>query len=117
MGLYPDFNRNLQTAIVIMIISSMILKFKNSQKKGQIAIQRHETSKDEKNLVLWEENELSKKTITEFDKMVSFCRKKNISLVVVTAPVPQETLKHIVAILKKQMRFLRNLARERCKVL
>ncbi|SCH25563.1 Uncharacterised protein [uncultured Dorea sp.] len=60
--------------------------------KGQIAIQRHETSKDEKNLVLWEENELSKKTITEFDKMVSFCRKKNISLVVVTAPVPQETI-------------------------
>lgn len=71
----------------------MILKPpKKFTERGQIAIQRHETPKDEKNLVLWEESELSKKTITEFDKMVSFCRKKNISLVVVTAMVSQETI-------------------------
>lgn len=60
--------------------------------KGQIAIHRHDTVKDENNLVLWDETDLKKNSVNAFDKMVSFCREKDISLTVVTAPVPQETL-------------------------
>lgn len=36
MEQYLDFSRNLQTAIVITIISSMILKSKNLQKEDRL---------------------------------------------------------------------------------
>ena len=43
-------------------------------------------------LTLWEEDEKNKDSFQYFEKLVSFCRKQGIELLVVTTPVPREAL-------------------------
>ncbi|TGY96566.1 hypothetical protein E5329_09320 [Petralouisia muris] len=48
--------------------------------------------KEEKDLVLWKEADRNEDSFRYFEKLASFCKKRNIELIVVTTPVPAETL-------------------------
>lgn len=48
--------------------------------------------KPENNLKLWDEETKNEDSFRYFEKMVSFCEKNNIELMVVITPVPRETL-------------------------
>lgn len=49
-------------------------------------------TKSEQELELWNEETKNEDSFRYFEKMVSFCEKNNIELIVVVTPVPQETL-------------------------
>lgn len=59
---------------------------------GAVSIHRSETPKTENNLVLWEESKLEQESMEYFGKLVSLCEEKGIELIVITTPIPRETL-------------------------
>lgn len=50
------------------------------------------SDKPEEEIELWNEKQKNLDSFRYFEKLVSFCRKHNVELVVITTPVPQETL-------------------------
>lgn len=61
-------------------------------RQGQIRIHRSDAPKSEANLILWDKAKLNVKAVNAFEQIVKLCKEKKIKLVVVTTPVPQETL-------------------------
>lgn len=51
-----------------------------------------EGDKGSKNIILWDRDKIQKVEKKYFDKLVRFCKDKGVELVVITTPVPQETL-------------------------
>lgn len=49
--------------------------------------------KEESDLELWKEENKNKDSFRYFEKLASFCKKQKIELIVITTPVPAETLK------------------------
>lgn len=60
--------------------------------EGFMYIKNSEGEKTKENMVLWDESKVLKEAPVYFDKLVRFCREKEIELVVMTTPVPEETL-------------------------
>lgn len=58
---------------------------------GSVSIHRTDESKNEEVPALWDEYELKKKSAEYFDKLISLCQDKEIELIVITAPIPEET--------------------------
>ena len=60
--------------------------------QGQIRIHRSDAPKTETNLILWDKDQLKPDAVKSFTRIVNLCKEQNIKLMVVTTPVPQETL-------------------------
>ncbi len=59
---------------------------------GEISIHYVDWEKSEENVAMWDESKLKEESLKYFDKLVSLLREEGVELVVVTTPVPQETL-------------------------
>lgn len=59
--------------------------------RGAVSIHRTTVPKSEENLVLWDEQKLEEESIEYFEKLVQLCQDKGIELIVITAPIPEET--------------------------
>lgn len=61
-------------------------------KGGAVNIRRTDAAKGEEGLNLWEEQKLKSDSVEYFDKLTELCREKEIELIVITTPIPEETL-------------------------
>lgn len=62
-------------------------------------------------LELWDEKAKNEDSFQYFEKIASFCRKKNIELLVVVTPVSRRHWKNMGKIFSRQMNFLQNIAK------
>ena len=70
------------------------------------------SNKSKDNLILWNEDELNKEVDKYFKKLVKYCKKNDIELVVVTTPVPDETLEEYPDEFAKANEFFTNYMEE-----
>jgi hypothetical protein len=66
--------------------------YQSYQPEGFINIYHHDQPKSEDNLALWDETSLNKDSVKYFEKLVKFCADEQIELIVITTPIPTETL-------------------------
>lgn len=73
-----------------------LLDIPNGSYGGRGFIYRNHVEGEDKgtfNNIPWDESQVKPKALRYFDRIVSFCRKKQIRLTVITTPVPQDTLR------------------------
>ena len=66
--------------------------FRTMEAKGHVSIHRTDAVKTEDNLKLWDRQEILPEVKEYFEKLKKLCEENNIELVVITTPIPQETM-------------------------
>lgn len=73
--------------------------------KGQIRIHKNDMPKNENNLILWDKEKLKPEAVKAFENIVKLCRDKKIKFMVITMPVPKETLEKYQSNFEKADKF------------
>lgn len=82
------------------------------QKEGFMSIRRHEGFKTKENLILWDETKILKEVPKYFDRLVNLCKDRDIELVVITTPIPKETLEEYSKVFENANNYFSNLMDE-----
>jgi len=84
------------------------------KKEGFLYIKRNPGAEIIKQkLILWDQSKILKNQEKYFDKIVEYCKEKNIELVVITTPVPKKTLKENSENYKAQNEYFTKLMDEK----
>lgn len=69
--------------------------------------------KTEDNLKLWDKQEILPEVKEYFEKLKKLCKENNIELVVITTPIPQETMEKYQDNFEEANAYLRNIWQNR----
>ena len=93
---------------VIKALQAAVTQADNLQaytEKGQIRIHKNDMPKNENNLILWDKEKLKPEAVKAFENIVKLCRDKKIKFMVITMPVPKETLEKYQSNFEKADKF------------